>query len=75
MVIEKLKETFNNNNEVKFKLFNLEYIIEKDNDRVCVYPILYPTRKKIYFSLEDALNHFTIYNENIIENSDFIVLI
>lgn len=75
MIINNLKEKFECNKMVKFKLFSLEYIIEIEGNKVCVYPILYPTRKKEYFSLEDALNNYTIYNDNIIENSNFIILI
>ena len=37
MVINELKERYEKNNEVKFKLFSLEYIIQKVDDKVVIY--------------------------------------
>ena len=48
MVINELKERYEKNNEVKFKLFSLEYIIQKMDDKVIVYPLLYSNRKYYY---------------------------
>ena len=53
-------------NKVKFKLYSLEYSIEKVNNYVQVYAIDYPTRKSKYNTLEDLFNNFTVYNEPLI---------
>lgn len=68
MIIDK----FNQNGKVQFKLFSLEYVIIKENDKVAIYPIIYDKQKKYYLSIDDALNNYTIYNETIVENDDRI---
>lgn len=75
MVLNELKERYEKNNEVKFKLFSLEYIIQKADDKVVIYPLLYSNRKNVYSSLEETLNYYTIYNESIIENIDRVILL
>ncbi len=75
MVLSELKERYEKNNEVKFKLFSLEYIIQKADSGVLVYPILYSNRKSTYSNLDEALNYYTIYNESIIENIDRLILL
>ena len=75
MVLNELKERYEKNNEVKFKLFSLEYIIQKNDNGVEVYPLLYSNRKNRYSSLEEALNYYIIYNESIIENIDRVILL
>lgn len=75
MSVEELKNIFNTNGEVKFKLFSLEYIIKKEENNVSVYATLYDNRKKYYNNIDEALNNYTIYNESIIDNSDRIQLV
>lgn len=75
MIIEKMKDVFNNNSEVHFKIYTLEYTIKKDNDNVIIYADLYNGKKEIYNSLDELLNNFTIYNETLIENEDRILII
>lgn len=75
MILNELKERYEKNNEVKFKLFSLEYIIQKVDNNVLVYPILYSNRKSTYSNLDDALNSFTIYNESILDNIDRVILL
>lgn len=75
MILNELKERYEKNNEVKFKLFTLEYIIQKVDNTVVVYPLLYSNRKNNYSTLDEALNYYTIYNESIIENIDRVVLL
>lgn len=75
MILNELKEQYEKNNEVKFKLFSLEYIIQKVDNSVLVYPILYSNRKSTYSNLEEALNYYTVYNESIIENIDRLILL
>ena len=54
MILNELKERYEKNNEVKFKLFSLEYIIQKVDDKVVIYPLLYSNRQNVYTSLEEA---------------------
>lgn len=74
MSYKELENIFNSSNELKFKLFGLEYIIKKVDNSVEVYAILYQNRKKVYLSFEDAMNNFTVYNESLIDNIDRIKL-
>ena len=75
MVLNELKERYEKNNEIKFKLFSLEYIIQKVDDKVVIYPLLYSNRKSTYSSLDEALNYYTIYNESVIDNIDRVILL
>lgn len=75
MRYQEIENKFNTSNEVKFKLFSLEYIIKKVDTGVEVYAELYQTRKKVYSSFKDAMNNFTVYNETLVENIDRIQII
>lgn len=75
MNIKAIIDKYNEMGRVQFKLFSLEYIIMKENDKVVIYPMIYDKRKMYYSSIEEALNNFTIYNEPIIENEDRITKI
>ena len=75
MILNELKEQYEKNNEVKFKLFSLEYIIQKVDNSVLVYPILYSDKKSTYSNLDEALNYYTVYNESIMENIDRVILL
>ena len=61
-----MKNEFESKNRIKFKLYSLEYLIERVDNYVQVYAIDYPTRKSKYSSLEELMNNFTIYNEPLI---------
>ena len=75
MVVNELKELFDKQHEVKFKLYSLEYVIREMDNKIAVYPILYETKKSFYNSFEDALNNYTVYNESVIDNLDRIIII
>ena len=75
MVVKELKELFERNREVRFKLYSLEYAIKEMDNKITVYPILYETKKSFYNSFEDALNKYTVYNESIIDNIDRLILL
>lgn len=75
MRYQELENKFNTSNEVKFKLFSLEYVIRKADTGVEVYAELYQTRKNIYPSFADAMNNFTVYNESLVDNIDRITII
>lgn len=66
MSYESIKSEFETNNRIKFKLYSLEYLIERIDNYVQVYAIDYPTRKNKYNSLEELMNNYTIYNEPLI---------
>lgn len=74
MVVKKMKEIFERNHEVKFKLYSLEYVIKEMDKKTVIYPILYETKKKFFNSLDEILNDYTIYNESIIENIDRLII-
>lgn len=75
MVVKELKEIFERDREVIFKLYSLEYVIKEIDNQIAVYPILYETKKNFYNSFEDALNNYTVYNESIIDNIDRLIII
>lgn len=75
MRYQELENIFNTSNEIKFKLYSLEYIIRKIDTGVEVFAILYQNRKQTYSSLSDAMNNFTVYNESLIDNIDRIQII
>lgn len=66
MSYESIKSEFETNNIIKFKLYSLEYIVERVDNYVQVYAIDYPTRKSKYNTLEELFNNFTVYNEPLI---------
>lgn len=74
MRYQELENLFNSSNELKFKLYSLEYIIKKVDNGVEVYAELYQTRKKVYASFQEAMNNFTVYNESLVDNIDRIKL-
>ena len=66
MCYESIKNEFESNSKIKFKLYSLEYLIERVDNYVQVYAIDYPTRKSKYNTLEELFNNFTVYNESLI---------
>ena len=66
MSYESIKNELESNSRVKFKLYSLEYLIERVDNYVQVYAIDYPTRKSKYNTLEELFNNFTVYNESLI---------
>ena len=66
MSYESIKNEFESNSRIKFKLYSLEYLIERVDNYVQVYAIDYPTRKSKYNTLEELFNNFTVYNESLI---------
>ena len=75
MNYQKMENIFNTSNEIKFKLFSLDYIIKKIDNGVEVYPILYSNRKSYYSSFKEAMNNFEVYREPLIENINRIRVI
>ena len=63
MSYESMKSEFETKNKLKFKLYSLEYLIEKVDNCIQIYAIDYPTRKSKYNSFEELINNYTVYNE------------
>ena len=55
MTFDYLNNEFEKNNIVKFKLYSLDYIVEKVDSFIQVYAVDYPTRKSKYSSLLKSL--------------------
>ena len=72
MKYEELENIFNTSNEVRFKLFSLEYVVRKTDAGVEAFAELYQAKKKTYLSFADAMNNFTVYNESLVDNIDKI---
>ena len=66
MNYESMKNIFERNNRIKFKLYSLEYLIEKVDSYIQIYALDYPTRKSIYNSFDELMNNYTVYNEPLI---------
>ena len=75
MTLDYFNNEFEKNNIVKFKLYSLEYIIEKSDNYIQVYAIDYPTRKSKYNSFKEAMNNYKVYNESLIEQLGRIAII
>lgn len=57
---------------VKFKMFNVNYVIEKLNDKPVIYQELNSIRKQSYNTIDDMFNNYLIYNEPLIDNENLI---
>lgn len=75
MSFKELQEKFNSDNIIKFKLYSLEYIIEKKDDSIVAYAIDYSGRKEKYNSFKEAMSNFKIYSEPLINQLDKIELV
>ena len=75
MNIEKLKDKLAKNNKVMFKLYSLEYVIELvDNNYVQIYSPTYSNDIRKYNNINELLNIFTVYNENLSEVQERIII-
>ena len=75
MTYDYLNSEFEKNNKIKFKLYSLDYLIEKEGSFIQVYAVDYPTRKSKYDSFKEAMNSFKVYNEPLIEQLDRVTII
>ena len=74
MNYETMNSIFESNNNIKFKLYSLDYVIENVNGIIQVYAIDYPTRKSKYNSFKEAMNSYKVYNEPLIQQLDRITI-
>lgn len=72
--VEQIKSILETKGTVKFKLYSLDYIIEKTEDnKYSIYPELYNDKhKKTFSSVDELLDSYTVYNENISSNIERI---
>lgn len=55
--------------KVKFTLYSLNYVIEKKDEKFVIYPELYLGKStREYQSINELLENYKIYNENIMDN-------
>lgn len=75
MSYEELKNKFNIDHKLKFKLYSLEYNVELVNDKVEIYAISYENRKNYYNSFDELMNNYTVYNEPLVVQINRIQII
>lgn len=71
-MFKEIKEIYESNFMVKFKLCNVDYIIEKYEEDIVIYQEQNPLRKNRYHSIEELFNNYLIYSEPLIENENLI---
>ena len=75
MNFKELQEYFDNNSVIIFKLYSMNYIIEKNDEFIEAYAEDFPGRKEQYRTFKDAVNNFKIYNEPLLSQLDSIQII
>ena len=75
MSFNELQSLFDSKNKIRFKLYSLEYSIEKVDNFIEVYAIDYSTRKSRYNSFKEAMQNFKVYNEPLTAQLDRISII
>lgn len=75
MKLENLNQELELNHFIKFKLYNLEYIVKKDRSIMAIYPVLYEKNKKYGSTLEEVLSNYVVYGDRILDIIDKIELI
>lgn len=70
-----LKQLFETNQKLHFKLYSLEYIIETTDNRIVIYAIYYEKNKRYYNSFEDLINNYMVYNEPLINQLNRIKIL
>lgn len=74
-MFEEVKNILEKNNAVKLKIYSLEYSIEKKENQYLIYALLYANKINKYSSLEELFESFTIYNENLYQILDRIIIL
>ncbi len=75
MLLTELKQRLENNNEVKIKLYTLDYTIRKEDDGIIIYADLYSSQKKKFNDIDDLLNNYYVYNESMINCLKDVVIL
>jgi len=74
MNYEKLKTKLEEEKIVNFKLYSLDYTIEKKGNLFVIYVDNYKNNKKKYNTLEELFNSYNVYNESLSELLNIIYL-
>lgn len=72
MNISIIKDILEKKNKVEFRLYSLNYFIEKKDDKYIIYSENNIEFKKEYKTLDLLFNNYTIYNENLKINEKLI---
>lgn len=75
MSLNDLQTIFDSNNKIRFKLYSLEYVIEKVGNHVQAYAVDYSTRKSQFKSFKEAMNNFKVYNEPLVEQLNRLIVV
>lgn len=67
MSYEKLESIYSESGLLKFKLYSLNYIVEKTATGPVIYVETLPARKVSYSAFEQLMNSYTVYNESLME--------
>ena len=70
-----IEKTLLEKNNIKLKIYSLNYVIELEDNKYIIYPELYINRKNSYNNLTDLFTNYTIYNENLLDNIEKIKII
>ena len=69
---DEIKRIYESSFKVKFKLCNVDYIIEKFEEDIVIYQEQNPLRKNRYNSIDDIFNNYLIYGEPLVDNEILI---
>lgn len=73
MNIEKIKSIFNEKSVVIFKLYSLNYTIQKVENGVVIFSDMYNSKKEFYSNIDILLKNYIIFGENIEDNEEKII--
>jgi len=74
MNVEKLKSILLEKNKVNFKLYSLDYVIEKTENYIILFSPTYPKDVRKYNNIDELLNDFTVYNQTLFEIDDKVII-
>ena len=74
-MVEKIYEQFKDYNEVKIKVYNVEYTIEKQYGDFIIYQSQNKLRSQHYDTIEDLIENYIVYGENLKNNLHSIELV
>lgn len=74
-MVDSIKNILNEKQEIKLKIYALEYIIRVVNNQYIIYAELYPEKKEAFNTVEELLTSYNIYNEGIINNLNRVKII
>ena len=72
MNVDQIKKILSVEQKVKFKLYSLEYVIEIIDGKAIIYSQLYPSKKTTFNNIDELLEQYLIFGENIKENDNRI---